>query len=53
MAGPLAPKETKARLHELAAWGVDPSLMEANLRRTPTERLRLMLQRREFIKALQ
>lgn len=38
-AEPLSREETLARLRELQAWGVDLSLIRANLQRTPTERL--------------
>jgi len=36
---PLSREATIARLRELAKWGVDLSLVEASLDRTPTERL--------------
>jgi hypothetical protein len=42
-AEPLSPEATQERLQELAAWGVDLSLVEASLRRTPTERAQRMV----------
>lgn len=36
-AEPLTPEERRARLRELAAWGVDLSLVSAYLHRSPTE----------------
>jgi hypothetical protein len=42
-AEPLSPDETERRLRELVAWGVDLTLVRANLARTPTERIRRML----------
>jgi hypothetical protein len=42
-AEPLSPEETRKRLQELAEWGVDLSLVEASLRRTPTERIQHMV----------
>ena len=37
-AEPLSPDETAERLRQLEAWGVDLSLIQASLERTPTER---------------
>ena len=51
-AEPLSPEETAARLRELEAWGVDLSLVEASLSRTPTERVARMLDLLEFGNAL-
>ncbi len=42
-AEPLGPEETRQRLRELEAWSVDLSLIEASLRRTPTERIQRMV----------
>ncbi len=42
-AEPLSPEETRERLQALAAWGVDLSLVEASLSRTPTERVQRMV----------
>jgi hypothetical protein len=42
-AEPLSPDETAERLRELAAWGVDLTLVRASLARTPTERVYRML----------
>lgn len=39
----LGPEETRQRLRELEAWGVDLSLVEASLHRTPTERIQHMV----------
>jgi len=38
-AEPLSPEATAERLRELAAWGVDLSLIQASLERTSTERI--------------
>jgi hypothetical protein len=38
-AEPLSPEETEERLRQLAEWGVDLSLVQASLERTPTERI--------------
>jgi len=38
-AEPLTPEQRAARLQELKAWGIDLSLVQSNLRMTPTERL--------------
>lgn len=43
-AEPLSSEATAHRLQELAAWGVDLSLVQANLARTPTERIQHMLE---------
>jgi len=37
-AEPLTREETQRRLQELKAWGVDLTLVQASLSRTPTER---------------
>lgn len=42
-AKPLTPEQRKSRLRELADWGVDLSLIESSLARTPTERVRHMV----------
>jgi len=42
-AEPLTPEETRVRLKELEAWGVDLSLARANLKLTPTERIVKMI----------
>ena len=52
-AEPLTPEETRIRLKELEAWGVDLSLISASLQRTPTERIEHMLGLLELIKELQ
>ena len=36
-------EETRERLRELEAWGVDLTLVRASLNRTPTERIERML----------
>lgn len=51
-AEPLSREETAERLRQLEAWGVDLSLIEANLSRTPTERVTRMLEIRAFGNAL-
>lgn len=51
-AEPLSPQETKERLRQLEAWGVDLSLVEASLSRTPTERVARMLELLVFGNAL-
>ena len=38
-AEPLTPEQTKVRLRELKEWGVDLSLVWANLELTPTQRI--------------
>jgi hypothetical protein len=38
-AEPLTREQTLARLRELEAWGVDLSLVRANLQRTPEQRI--------------
>lgn len=43
-AEPLTPEETRKRLQELEAWGVDLTLSRASLRRTPTERIKRMIE---------
>ncbi|MGH2517852.1 MAG: hypothetical protein ACRDHP_19570 [Ktedonobacterales bacterium] len=40
---PLSPEEPEGRLRALAAWGVDLSLVRAQLELTPTERLQRMV----------
>ena len=40
---PLTPEETRIRLKELEAWGVDLTLVRASLNRTPTERVDRMI----------
>ena len=42
-AEPLDAEETRERLRELEAWGVDLTLVHASLNRTPTERIERML----------
>jgi hypothetical protein len=42
-AEPLSPEQILARLRALQAWGVDLSLIRANLAQTPTQRLRELL----------
>jgi hypothetical protein len=42
-AEPLTPEETRDRLRELEAWGVDLSLVRASLERTPTKRVTRMI----------
>lgn len=42
-AEPLSPEQTRARLHELKEWGVDLSLVQANLELTPTQRIEAAL----------
>ncbi len=39
-AEPLTPEQRAVRLQELKAWGIDLSLVQRNLRLTPTERVR-------------
>jgi hypothetical protein len=38
-AEPLSPDQRRERIRELEAWGVDLSLVQANLELTPTQRL--------------
>ena len=52
-AEPLTPEETRKRLEELEAWGVDLSLVRASLAETPTERIMNMISMLEFSEALQ
>jgi uncharacterized protein (UPF0128 family) len=60
-AEPLTREETQKRLQELKAWGVDLTLVEASLSRTPTERAERMIEllklaremRRGYLKAQQ
>ena len=42
-AEPLNHEETQKRLQELKAWGVDLTLVQASLSRTPTERAERMI----------
>jgi hypothetical protein len=42
-AEPLSAEQTRIRLQELREWGVDLSLVQSSLSRTPTERLNDML----------
>ncbi|HJT54913.1 MAG TPA: hypothetical protein VJ761_00350 [Ktedonobacteraceae bacterium] len=42
-AEPLSVEATRQRLQELEAWGVDLTLVQASLNRTPTERIERML----------
>ena len=42
-AEPLNSEETQKRLQELKAWGVDLTLVQASLSRTPTERAERMI----------
>ena len=42
-AEPLNREETQKRLQELKAWGVDLTLVQASLSRTPTERAERMI----------
>jgi hypothetical protein len=51
-AEPLSPVETRRRLAELRAWGVNLSPVEASLRMTPHERLAQMLAWLRTIEAL-
>lgn len=52
-AEPLSPEETVERLRQLAARGVDLSLIQASLDRTPTERLLQMQELAGFIEMMQ
>lgn len=51
-AEPLNKQERQQRLRELEAWGVDLSLAQASLERTPTERVTRMLEMLELIEEL-
>lgn len=51
-AEPLRPEEARQRLETLRAWGVDLSLVEASLRRTPTERIAHLLAMLRLVGAL-
>lgn len=51
-AEPLSPEATEQRLRELAAWGVDLSLIDSALARTPTERVQHMVQLLRIIEEL-
>lgn len=44
--------DTARRLRELAVWGVDLSLIQSSLARSPRERLEIMQGRLELIAAL-
>jgi hypothetical protein len=52
-AEPLTPQQTRERLRELAEWGVDLSLVQASLERTPTERIERLEAALELVQALQ
>ena len=43
-AEPLTREETQKRLQDLKAWGVDLTLVQASLSRTPTERAERMIE---------
>ncbi len=47
-AEPLTPEQTRRRLRELKAWGVDLSLVRRNLQLTPTQCMEEALQLQEF-----
>ncbi len=47
-AEPLTPEQTRRRLRELQAWGVDLSLVRRNLQLTPTQCMEEALQLQEF-----
>lgn len=49
---PLTPEQTRERLRQLAEWGVDLSLVQASLDRTPTERIERLEAALELIQAL-
>lgn len=51
-AEPLGTEERKQRLQDLAAWGVDLSLVQTSLERTPTERIIRMLELLAFAREL-
>lgn len=51
-AEPLTKEETRVRLQELEAWGVDLGLIRDSLKRTPEDRIRRMEGVLEFINAL-
>lgn len=51
-AEPLDKEQTRVRLRELAAWGVDLSLVQASLEKTPTERVQRMIQLLDLTRAL-
>lgn len=51
-AEPLNKEETRVRLQELEAWGVDLGLIRDSLKRTPEERILRMEGVLEFINAL-
>lgn len=52
-AEPLTPEETRVRLKELEAWGVDLSLIWPSLQLTPTERIERMIGLLELTEELQ
>ena len=52
-AEPLTPEQTRIRLKELEDWGVDLSLIWANLQLTPTERIERMIGLLELTQELQ
>jgi len=47
-AEPLTPEQTRRRLRELKAWGVDLSLVRRNLQLTPTQCIEEALRLQEF-----
>ncbi len=47
-AEPLTPEQTRRRLRELQAWGVDLSLIRRNLQLTPTQCMEEALRLQEF-----
>lgn len=51
-AEPLTPEQTRIRLKELEAWGVDLSLSQASLSRTPTERVERMIDLLKIIREM-
>lgn len=51
-AEPLNEQETRVRLQELEAWGVDLGLIRDSLKRTPEERIRRMEGLLKFINEL-
>jgi hypothetical protein len=51
-AEPLNKEETRVRLQELEAWGVDLGLIRDSLQRTPIERVKRMLDLLAFANAL-
>lgn len=51
-AEPLTKEETRVRLQELEAWGVDLGLIRDSLKRSPIERVKRMLDLLAFANAL-